>query len=148
MWGSVLIAGVLGAIGGGLGAVLGTLFDRRFRREKPAGRISGRMVGAAACAAIAAQPLFVEPLAERFYPISQFERLGREVLALPAMKERLRGKTAAESEALIAHLKQHLTGYKVPRYIVFRTEPLPKSNIGKVLRRVVRDEEGLVVQGY
>ncbi|MBV7387594.1 long-chain-fatty-acid--CoA ligase FadD [Pasteurellaceae bacterium TAE3-ERU1] len=38
------------------------------------------------------------------------------------------------------HCRQHLTGYKVPREIEFRTE-LPKSNVGKILRRVVRDEE-------
>jgi long-chain acyl-CoA synthetase len=41
---------------------------------------------------------------------------------------------------LLAHCKQHLTGYKVPRTIVFRSEPLPKTNIGKILRRALRDE--------
>ena len=35
---------------------------------------------------------------------------------------------------------QHLTGYKVPKDIEFRDE-LPKSNVGKILRRVLRDEE-------
>ena len=34
---------------------------------------------------------------------------------------------------------EHLTGYKVPKHVVFRKE-LPKSNVGKVLRRVLRDE--------
>jgi long-chain acyl-CoA synthetase len=34
---------------------------------------------------------------------------------------------------------QHLTGYKVPKHVEFRTE-LPKSNVGKVLRRQLRDE--------
>jgi long-chain acyl-CoA synthetase len=43
-------------------------------------------------------------------------------------------------EALLAHCKQHLTGYKIPRTIVFRSEPLPKTNIGKILRRALRDE--------
>ncbi|MDH4463305.1 MAG: AMP-binding protein [Acidovorax sp.] len=43
-----------------------------------------------------------------------------------------------EAEVL-AHCKQHLTGYKVPRVVVFRSEPLPKTNIGKILRRELRD---------
>ena len=34
----------------------------------------------------------------------------------------------------------HLTGYKRPRYIEFRDE-LPKTNVGKILRRALRDEE-------
>ena len=40
---------------------------------------------------------------------------------------------------VLAHCKQHLTGYKMPRVVAFRSEPLPKSNIGKVLRRELRD---------
>ena len=43
-----------------------------------------------------------------------------------------------EAEVL-AHCKQHLTGYKMPRVVVFRSEPLPKTNIGKILRRELRD---------
>jgi long-chain acyl-CoA synthetase len=39
---------------------------------------------------------------------------------------------------LIAHCRQHLTGYKMPRIVEFRDEPLPKSNIGKILRRELR----------
>ncbi len=41
-------------------------------------------------------------------------------------------------EAVIAHCKAHLTGYKVPRHVEFR-EVLPKTPIGKVLRRELRD---------
>ena len=40
---------------------------------------------------------------------------------------------------VLAHCKRHLTGYKMPRVVEFRTEPLPKSNIGKILRRELRD---------
>lgn len=36
------------------------------------------------------------------------------------------------------HCKTHLTGYKVPKIIEFRDE-LPKSNVGKILRRQLRD---------
>ncbi len=43
------------------------------------------------------------------------------------------------AEALIAHSHANLTGYKVPKHVYFRTE-LPKSNVGKVLRRALRDE--------
>ena len=39
---------------------------------------------------------------------------------------------------LIDHCRQHLTSYKVPRIVEFRTEPLPKTPIGKILRRELR----------
>jgi long-chain acyl-CoA synthetase len=40
---------------------------------------------------------------------------------------------------LLAHCRLHLTGYKIPRIVEFRSEPLPKTNIGKILRRELRD---------
>ena len=40
--------------------------------------------------------------------------------------------------ALLAHCRENLTGYKMPREIVFLDE-LPKSNVGKILRRELRD---------
>ena len=43
------------------------------------------------------------------------------------------------AEALLAHCRSQLTGYKVPREVEFRPE-LPKSNVGKILRRELRDE--------
>jgi long-chain acyl-CoA synthetase len=43
------------------------------------------------------------------------------------------------AEALLAHCRTHLTGYKCPREVEFRAE-LPKSNVGKILRRELRDE--------
>ncbi len=39
---------------------------------------------------------------------------------------------------LLRHCREFLTGYKVPRFVEFRDE-LPKSNVGKILRRVLRD---------
>ncbi len=42
--------------------------------------------------------------------------------------------------SIIEHCRAHLTGYKVPRQIAFRTE-LPKTNVGKILRRQLRDEK-------
>ncbi|MBT1445583.1 long-chain-fatty-acid--CoA ligase FadD [Shewanella sp. JM162201] len=48
-------------------------------------------------------------------------------------------KTLTE-EDVIKHCKQHLTGYKVPKLVEFRDE-LPKTNVGKILRRELRNEE-------
>jgi long-chain acyl-CoA synthetase len=50
-------------------------------------------------------------------------------------------KDPALTEAtLMGWCKEHLTGYKKPKYIVFREE-LPKTNVGKILRRELRDAE-------
>jgi long-chain acyl-CoA synthetase len=46
---------------------------------------------------------------------------------------------ALTEEALKAHCREGLTGYKAPKTVVFR-DALPKTNVGKVLRRVLRDE--------
>jgi long-chain acyl-CoA synthetase len=43
------------------------------------------------------------------------------------------------AEALIAHCREQLTGYKCPREVEFRNE-LPKSNVGKILRRELREQ--------
>jgi long-chain acyl-CoA synthetase len=43
---------------------------------------------------------------------------------------------------LLDHCRQHLTGYKVPKIVEFRSEPLPKSSLGKILRRQLRDVAG------
>ena len=43
------------------------------------------------------------------------------------------------AETVLAYCREHLTGYKCPRDVEFRTE-LPKSNVGKILRRELRDE--------
>ncbi|MBV8665613.1 MAG: long-chain fatty acid--CoA ligase [Burkholderiaceae bacterium] len=44
------------------------------------------------------------------------------------------------AEQLMEFCKQQFTGYKKPKYIEFRNE-LPKSNVGKILRRELRDEK-------
>ncbi|WP_126241977.1 long-chain fatty acid--CoA ligase [Burkholderia gladioli] len=45
---------------------------------------------------------------------------------------------ALTDQDIIAYCKERLTGYKRPRFIEFRTE-LPKTNVGKILRRELRD---------
>jgi long-chain acyl-CoA synthetase len=61
------------------------------------------------------------------------ERSGEAVKVVVVRKD----PALTESDVL-AHCKQHLTGYKMPRIVEFRSEPLPKTNIGKILRRELR----------
>jgi long-chain acyl-CoA synthetase len=44
------------------------------------------------------------------------------------------------ADQLMDYCKKELTGYKKPKYIEFRDD-LPKTNVGKILRRVLRDEK-------
>ena len=46
--------------------------------------------------------------------------------------------SALTAEALLEHCRQQLAGYKIPRLVEFRTE-LPKTNVGKILRRLLRE---------
>lgn len=48
--------------------------------------------------------------------------------------------SALAEEDLAAFCKEQLTGYKCPKYIEFRDD-LPKTNVGKILRRELRDEQ-------
>jgi len=45
----------------------------------------------------------------------------------------------ATPDELIAHCRERIAGFKVPRRIELRTEPLPKSAAGKILKRELRD---------
>ena len=62
------------------------------------------------------------------------EKSGEAVMIFVVKKD-----AALTAESVIAHCKQTLTGYKIPRHIEFRSE-LPKTNVGKILRRALRDE--------
>jgi long-chain acyl-CoA synthetase len=62
------------------------------------------------------------------------ERAG-EVVALFAVKK----DPSLTEEDLIEHCRKSLTGYKVPKRVYFRDE-LPKTNVGKILRRDLRDQ--------
>ena len=42
------------------------------------------------------------------------------------------------AEALIEHCRKHLTGYKVPKHVEFRAD-LPRTNVGKILRRALKE---------
>lgn len=52
----------------------------------------------------------------------------------------VRKDQSLSEEDMIAHCRTHLTAYKVPKLVEFRDE-LPKTNVGKILRRVLRNEE-------
>ena len=49
----------------------------------------------------------------------------------------VRNDPSLTEEAVIRHCHAHLTGYKCPRFVEFRDE-LPKTNVGKILRRELR----------
>ena len=52
----------------------------------------------------------------------------------------VRRDVSLTEDALIAHCRASLTAYKVPHRVEFR-DSLPKTNVGKILRRALRDEE-------
>ena len=60
---------------------------------------------------------------------------GEEVVAVVALKE---GESATPEE-IIAYCRQNLAPYKVPKRVLFRAD-LPKTLVGKVLRRKLREE--------
>ncbi|QEL25880.1 AMP-binding protein [Bosea sp. F3-2] len=62
------------------------------------------------------------------------EHSGEAVTAFVVRKDQ-----TLTAEELRAYCKENLTGYKVPKQIFFR-ETLPKTNVGKVLRRALREE--------
>jgi long-chain acyl-CoA synthetase len=53
----------------------------------------------------------------------------------------VRRDPALGADDLIEYCKKNLSPYKVPRLVSFRSEPLPKSGVGKILRRQVAEEE-------
>jgi len=65
------------------------------------------------------------------------ERIGERIKAMVVLKEDARGVDASE---LMRWCRERLAPYKIPSYIEFR-DMLPKSKVGKLLRREIRDEE-------
>ena len=79
---------------------------------------------------IAAHPGVLEVAA-----VAQADENAGEVVALFVVKK----DPNLTAQTLIAFGRTQLTGYKVPRHVYFRSE-LPKSSVGKILRRALRDE--------
>lgn len=65
------------------------------------------------------------------------ERVGERIKGYVVLKEDIKGITGYD---LITWCRKTLVSYKVPQYIEFR-DMLPKSKVGKLLRREIRDEE-------
>jgi long-chain acyl-CoA synthetase len=65
------------------------------------------------------------------------EKVGERIKAYVVLKEDIKGITGYE---LIKWCRRTLVAYKVPQYIEFR-DMLPKSKVGKLLRREIRSEE-------
>jgi long-chain acyl-CoA synthetase len=65
------------------------------------------------------------------------QKVGERIKAIVVLKEDTRGVSGTE---LTKWCRDRLAAYKVPQYIEFR-DMLPKSKVGKLLRREIRDEE-------
>jgi long-chain acyl-CoA synthetase len=65
------------------------------------------------------------------------DRVGERIKAYVVLKHDIKGLTGYD---LIKFCRKSLVSYKVPQYIEFR-DMLPKSKVGKLLRREIRDEE-------
>ena len=65
------------------------------------------------------------------------DTVGERIKAIVVLKEDARGVGGAE---LLKWCRERLASYKVPGYIEFR-DMLPRSKVGKLLRREIRDEE-------
>jgi long-chain acyl-CoA synthetase len=67
--------------------------------------------------------------------VAQPDERSGEVVAVFIVKK----DPALTEDDVIAHCRHELTAYKVPKHVYFRAE-LPKTNVGKILRRALRDE--------
>jgi long-chain acyl-CoA synthetase len=81
-------------------------------------------------AVIAAHPGVLEVAA-----VAQADERAGEVVAVFVVKK----DPALTAEQIIEHCRKEMTSYKIPRHVYFRAE-LPKTNVGKILRRALRDE--------
>jgi long-chain acyl-CoA synthetase len=67
--------------------------------------------------------------------IAEHDDRSGEVVALYVVRK----DPSLAAEDVISYMRQHLTSYKVPKHVYFKTE-LPKSNVGKILRRELREK--------
>ena len=67
--------------------------------------------------------------------IGQPHEVSGEVVKVFVVKK----DSSLTKDEVIAHCREHMTGYKVPKLVEFKNE-LPKTNVGKILRRILREE--------
>jgi long-chain acyl-CoA synthetase len=67
--------------------------------------------------------------------VAQPDERSGEVVAIFVVRKDLN----LTADQLVEHCRTELTGYKVPKHVYFKNE-LPKTNVGKILRRALRDE--------
>jgi long-chain acyl-CoA synthetase len=114
---------------------IGRMDDRGFvyieDRKKDMITVSGFKVYPNEVEAVAAQiPGVFESAA-----VAQPDDRSGEVVALYVVRR----DPALTAEQIIAYLRLHLTSYKVPRFVYFK-QSLPKTNVGKILRRALRSD--------
>ena len=63
------------------------------------------------------------------------EKSGEEVKVCIVKKD-----PSLSKDEVLSFSREHLTGYKVPKHVDFREE-LPKTNVGKILRRSLKEEQ-------
>ncbi len=83
------------------------------------------------------QVLYAHPKIQEAISLSIPHRSKGEILKAYIVPKK--GETISSSE-IISYCKEKLASYKVPKLIEIRTE-LPKSGVGKILRRILREEE-------
>jgi long-chain acyl-CoA synthetase len=69
-------------------------------------------------------------------------RWGESVYAVVSVRQ------PVTAEELVAHCRQRIAGFKVPRHVELRSEPLPKSAAGKILKRELREPHWAGQQAY
>jgi acyl-CoA synthetase (AMP-forming)/AMP-acid ligase II len=60
------------------------------------------------------------------------EKVGAVVVPAPGAEQ--------DAQAIVAHVRERIADFKVPQYVAFRDEPLPRNPAGKVLKGQLRDE--------
>jgi acyl-CoA synthetase (AMP-forming)/AMP-acid ligase II len=128
----------------GFGAEPGLVQDRRRRLPRPEGRsLLHRRPGQGHDRQRRGERLFRRGRAGD-PEASRRRDVGRRGRARPKWGERvtavvvLKPGTQLTAEELVAHCRQHIAGYKVPKQVEFETS-LPISPAGKILKRLVRD---------
>ena len=120
------------------------------RKEFPDPQPASKQMQQQARAMNKAQARKADPLAQlKTTPVQKKRRAEHSAASLQAVEDALQEleKEMGSSRALplvggssFAKIHRELTAYKKPKYIEFRDE-LPKTNVGKILRRQLRDEK-------